>query len=427
MNIKKYLVLILLFLFGVFLLLQIDDPLDTEVLEWVKSVDYKTPNDSYYYLLGLNVSADQDPLEFGKAKVKEMREWEAEIIENGYAENSNAYSFSLRPDRNLLNSRIECELNSLEDYINMFEDNDFQRSLSNEQKIYLSRYRHWLKLSPLKPMSYPFYGTSFSYVFDVNDGYKLYLRNLVYQFTHGNKQLAAQEMQKGVLHLIELIKNSGPLVERLALLKLLNQHLNVLAIMIQRHPEMFSKIVLEHKHLTDITATLNYELVFSYNTIKVLQNEGRFPPFWMNWFGIAFAKPNMTTNRLLTNYLALKDISVLTSRQFFEQDQSSCKQVGRWSLIDKIRNFHTYLTSDRNICKFRATYLTRGYDLFAKISLINSLVEEEGNVPIKTAINPFTGSKDAFYKNDKKQLCFKSSASDQKYQQEYSCIYITPI
>lgn len=431
---KKFFVSLIVLILVCFLLLQIDDPLDKEVLEWVESVDYQTPNDSYYYLLGLNVSADQDPLEFGKAKVKEMREWEKEIKSNGYLANEKVNQFSIEPEESLLDLDNKFSLNSYEDYFNAFNAKDFNQSLDYEQHLFLSRFHHWLNFQPYRSMEWKFSGARFPTYPELLSGFRLNLYSLCSQFST-NKKIVAKQTEENIYQIVALVEDANYLLDRVIFMLALNYYLDAYALMAQKDPNSVSRLEIDWQRLVNIEKVLKGELAFSFNSVEIIeQNQEYVNPFISdlskfeavnllpNWLGRTFYKPNMALNHSLSLSKFLLINSTLTPSDYYRFSDNICNDFDESSLLDRVRNLG--LLPHYGACYFFDNYLARGYDFIAKVTLINTITDQKEQWNTSQTINPATSEADSFYDKQKNRVCFKTlERSDVAKKKGLSCIY----
>lgn len=440
MSIKKLVGIFLLLSQLLFLLLQIDDPLDKDGLKWVESVDYKTPNDSYYYLLGLNVAADQNPLEFGKAKVKQMREWEAKYQHCG---NGRQYPFSLKPEKVLIEKFPKNSLKHYKDYYDAVTDVGFSASLKQKERELLRRYRQWLSMKPHRTMDCPTDLLGHSAIGSLIYADELYLLNVASLFAEKRYQEARIEVDWYSTQLLEKINDVSPMTYKSLMFKRLNKLLDMISIMAQKKPGLFSEIKIDQQLLTDAEPYFRRQLLTSFNSDMSMQTlaayewpfssgsewfesrneEFKAAKFTPRWLTKTFYKPNMNFNRNYKKYLKLSQYSKLSPREFFEAIRQECDYDCNWPTFSKLRNYGTY---KQRFWSFGYASLYRSYDLVAKLALVNNVTRGNGNVLIESTTNPYTDEADAYFDPKLHRICFKSSMNKMPKiyaEQGYSCVY----
>lgn len=440
MSIRRLIGVIILISQLLFLLLQVDDPINKEGLKWVESVDYKTPNDSYYYLLGLNVTADKNPLEFGKAKVTQMREWEAKYQHCG---NGRQYPFSLEPEKVLIEKFPKSSLKHYKDYYDAVTDVGFSASLKQKERELLRRYRQWLSMKPHRTMDCPTNLLGKSVIGNLIYAHELYLLNVASLFAQKRYQEVRIEVDWYSTQLLEKMNDVSSMTSKLLMFESLSKHLDMIALMAQKKPGLFSEIKIDQKQLTNAEPYFRRELLTSFNSDMSMQalaaydwpfssgsewleprnEEFKSAKFTPRWLTKTFYKPNMNFNRTYKKYLKLSQYSRLSSKKFYEAISRECDYDCNWSIFSKFRNYGTY---KQRFWSFGYASLYRSYDLVAKLALVNNIIRGNSNVLIQSTINPYTGKADASFNQELNRICFKSSMpkkSNAYANSGYSCVF----
>lgn len=434
MKFKKILFCLLFFLVGAFLLLQIDDPLNEEAVAWIESVDYQTPNESYYYFLGLNVASEHDPLEFGKEKITEIRDWE---VQHEFCTDGGRAPYKINPEKLLIKDVFSQLLEKQQDYIKAITNKDFVTSLTESEKLFLERFRVWLSLKPFKSMQCPNFILPLANYSNLTFGNRLHLLNIASLFARGDYPATKEAVEKNTDVLLDKIANADALFAKAAFHRMLNDHLDLIAVMAQKQPSIFSKIKIDKQQLLNPELIFKEQLLDVYNADRTAQKIGAllwpFGPekeFWEpvetikvtpKWLYKTLYKPNMNFNKTYADLKELIDKSQMNINDYYSFRRSGCNsRECRWSFLDKLRNYGFY--KNRSLHEFT---LDRAFDLLVKIELVNSIIKNNALLE-KSLINPYTGENDVLYDEKRKRICFSSSAPHTRLGypgNDYSCVY----
>lgn len=433
---------------GVVAVLEIDDPLNPEVIEWVESIDYETEDESYLFLLGMNI-ADQDPIEAGRERIKLLREWEAALAKNGIGKSWGTFEKDA-PNELITDFAGKYLERTLGGYQALFLNARSESELPEEEKIYLSRYKAWLAMLPPKSMAWPNSISPESFVWGYNTslGNSLLIETLVHEFVHENSNHAGEELTTYILKLIDLTKNANDDFERQVYLNALSSGTEVLGMMVQRQPLKLEGLDVSSTDLTDISSVLKREQAYftAYYNLK----GARYPsPFatgvsWSrmsechdvgggaglsptsNLFALVLYKPNMVSNELHKLLKSAHKLSLLSPKQFVMSYNDKTPKSDFPSLGQRLRNWgfsQCFLVNEE--WQAWRDYVSRGFDLYAKIQLLNALIDGKSHEEIiEKSINPFTEKVGANWHEDRQQLCFDRPIKPRLGDKNKNCIYI---
>lgn len=421
-----------------FALLYVDDALDPDVVEWVESIDYQTQDESYLYLLGLNAE-NQEPTEFGRAKLVEMRRWEAALKENPAKHIESAeLSFEIGPENRLVTDCMETYFRDYQRYEDVFTGKTKQ-VLTTKQSKFVERYQKWIKLGPPRHMSWPNVMELFPNYVGLVYANDLYLRSLVSKFLYGDAQVAATEMQSHIAALLEFTASTNHLVEKMISLVMLNASLEVTSLMAQQKAGLFKEINVDSQQLIDLKSMMPREFATFYNYYQLpnfgfvaLSEEG----FWsvegmverlieVPLIRRLLYKRNMTANVDLWTKKHVIKLSRQSPQDFIESFDDPYPSKYEFSKLYKLRNWGFAVAEiGSEQAEMWNSYLLRGFDVYAKIVLVNKVINGRSRVEItRTAINPFTHEADASWGEDQNRLCFDRPIKLIQNEKHYHCIF----
>lgn len=369
--------------------------------------------EAYYFLMGFDVAAEDDPIKEGKALAEKIK------IENEkYLQGQIGFSAISYPENKKIVAspeKIFCKYWEEGCYKTIFEQ---APSFNEDSPIYFLLIQRFSKFLSFNTYQTPTQNT----IAEPKPAYKLTTTANRLILVHNIKLAIHNEIDKAELNILEHIAKlraallvTDDLIGKMVFLNQLAESIDVLAVLHNKYNAMKPVYIdeLTGEELSLESALKNefrgiYHLYQSQNNSKNFWSYSIELPAVLNH--LAF-KPNMTTNDLSEDMDNLIDRSKLLP--FQNNTETSTPEFS----IFNVAGASLYLVS-RNIYD---EYLPRTQSINIKIALLNSVFNDK-NLPGNTVelINPFYGTQEkAEYHPNK--ICLKGPIEDKR---GFNCLQV---
>lgn len=404
--VKKILLFVLIGVVAVILLLQIDDPLDTEVDALIQSATPPSSSRAYLYLLGLHAPRGQDPAELGEQRFASTKQPDSD--DPLPPDSSGSTDILTLPEGDLF-----CGLSDDGCLYRLFTSSDEVAAVVAQNQILLDRYRTFLSLNDfatLEEASLDELPVAYRHMMHGN---RLALLSALQTAANGQSDQAVGELFDMIRALRHKLTTADTLITKALLTALIADNLDALSVLIQQHAFTTAK-PLEPLSAAEksMKKPVAHELRGMYSFYSTLDREAdKHDPSgqWPHWVRRLFFKPNMSVNASYAHYRNALTLAELVPAEFAE-------------FVDRINNktveelphawLRNYVGSQLvNIAGPAMTrYVELIFDLDAKITLFNASLSDPSMKSIAGKLpNPYFPS-DAFaYRpSSKDAVCFES-------------------
>jgi hypothetical protein len=402
------------------LLLQIDDELEPEVIDFMALSE--PPSDSshaYFYLLGFSSAEGKEPITAGRDIYQEIEKQQliisAERDENDYFDSSQ-YDELVLPNHSLL-----CNYKESNCLDNIFNNTEQLPDLLNSASLLMQRYEEYSTFSDFHTLTKP----------DISEPLPPYqYLTMAVRLTHLQKVLIAsqgkpnnalQQLYKLHHQLRSQLEQQDTLIGKLILLGLLSENIDLISVLATRYQlkltqeidslsEQERSLAVGFSREVRMMHTLYLELD---GAPDILNKEGDDSYFKIpSWLTYILFKVNMTTNESYKPLRYYSNLSEMPSDEFIHEMQQDEVQIS--NNLHWLRNAIGTVLSQVATPNYNA-YISDFWDVENKILLLNARLS---NTSIEEIINEVSGvySQPPYLSEDKRQLCFENPYNvDTKY------------
>jgi len=369
---------IVLCMVAAILALQRDDELSPEASSMLSEVDWQTHTDSYLYLLGIEAEVGVEPFDLGREIFKEIR-----AIEATY---DSAEDFDDIPDlieRSLLtlpDYAAFCGLSEVGCITTMLTEFDVPLE-SDAMRTLRLRYLKFMSMEDFRSMNRPHIFEPFPSFSHLIKGNRLVSLTAIEQSTSGNESAAIETLYKLIDQEKVYLRESDTLIARMVANALLNETLEVLSLITQQYKVKGEPIKLLSSEELSLQRVMNREFAYAKSSFQYIYSSASYS-YWPEWMVRLGLKPNITVNSVVPVYANAMKMSELSMHEFAQLD-SDLQDVE----LDKSWLRNPIGTRLNEVARVDLnSYIARGFDMNAKITLLNSLLN--GRPPTE-ARNPF--------------------------------------
>lgn len=387
------------------LVLQIDDDLSPKAQALVDRADWKTPNNSYPYFLGIDAELTASSLDVGNEILAEIRE-----LESTY---SNVKSYDEFP---VLRDRTTLEFGEYEGFCSLRNDKNCVLTLFSDTDISLSsakmlavkdRYLSFLAMDDFRTLTRPHILEPFgAYTFFVKANRLVSLESIALAKS-GEPELASDSLYALLQRQRTFLLQADSLIGRLIAYVLINETIEVLSLILAEYKLEGRAIDALSQEELSLNLVISREFIYARSAIEVAQYNDRFNAL-PDWILRLVLKPNMTMNDALPNYLHAIELSESEQSRFVATLKPMLKYSWFRNLVGSMLN----KTSSPDF----SDYIARGFDLNVKIALfngtLNQIINEEilGKIPNPYYENEF----DAKVADDRARICMGGPLEDKR-------------
>lgn len=414
-KLKKVIIGIFIFLVASVLLLQIDDELSFEAKAILGSVDWQTPSDSYLYLIGIGAELGSAPAEVGSQVLSDYNE-----AALNYADTKELYFRNDKEKIELPEHEAFCSARVPECILSLFSnqegllESEAMAALKERYLMFMSMrgYRTLTKPSVFEPMP------SYQYLVKGN---RLFSLSSIELAEGGEPEIALRMLYQLIDMQKKHISETDNLIGRMIAYVMLNETIDVTSLLIQKYAVTGAKIQLMSVDELSMEKPINREFAFVHSGVNDLYMNGdAVETYWPGWALRVVYKPNMMMNAVVPVYQNAKDNSRLTLPSFalMASDGVELTLKSSWvrnsvgSILNQVARI------DLN------PYIARGFDLNAKISLFNAIVNEPIIPDTLLSIdNPYYPGqhRTPAMSEDKARVCFDGPYEDPR---NFRCITV---
>lgn len=403
---KKY-ILGFFILVGLFFFSQIDDDLSDDSLALLKRLDGDSESTAYFYLMGIFANENEDPIEVGRALVKEYQTYEKD----------DSYKVVEYPWENKLplpDGELFCHIWNKGCLEKLFDSDTEIEKLLNAHAILVARIDKFHTLNDYRSLAKPTFSEVFPEYTYIVRAERLRILDAISLYNKGESESAISALFNQYLQLKKSLKFQDNLIGKLILLMRLSEVVDILSVigsMSNIGVAELSGLSADERSFSVVVAR---EFGLAYHTFQELD---RNPNFFYDdlafprWFVRAVYKPNMTINAITSRYYRLERLSRLSPYNFAKEVIDEKEKVNVSTSL--FRNY--YGKRLNSVEPYFDDYIARFMDFEAKIELFNHL-----HTGFDHAKNPYynSGSPEVFAD----RVCFDGPLKDDRYLR---CLRIT--
>ena len=398
------LTLVLLLWIAIFYLLLLDDALSKESLELLEADKPASSQEGYFYLMGIQASADEDPIAVGKNLL-------ASIQQQAKIPKANPFvttKYQLYPDDKKLvlpTGYLFCHLKEekcfekIIDNLNSFNPNDYS--------VLLQRYLTYIQMPKHDLLTTADADEPFPPYHYLVKGSRVFLLTLIQQ-EQFNPGSLIEQLNNHLVLLRAKLATANNLIEKMVYTSMISQHIDFM-LYISALDNYKNATKLEKLSISEMnfSPALKREFWWQSSLFKKLHGspylfgeEGSTPTFIAR---ILF-KQNMSINLAATEFSRIINTSRLSAFEFAQYKSAPTKFENNYSLRNIIGNKLVAIARPDY-----DKYVLRVHELNNKILLFNSLVANKGE--LVDLVNPYYQlSEQPEIKNGR--LCLKSPMDD---------------
>ncbi|WP_435235944.1 hypothetical protein ACR30L_19765 [Psychromonas sp. PT13] len=408
------------------LALQMDDELDEDQISFMKLSETPAQSDAYFYLLGLAVDKNKDPISEGKKLYEGIK-----LIEN---HNQRANYLDQKPIQLMLDKSIFPE-DELLCSVGQSEcmtviDNNLDRipQLLSKNTLFIKRYQTFLHLDDYHTLTQPSVDEPFPPYEYLSMATRIINLQQIWQASQGKQAQAINALYQSHEQLRKLLTKQDMLIGKLIVLNLLSENIDAINLLAMTHNLTLSTPLLlltkQDRSLVNSfsrDARGGYQLYSKLDRAENIFSSNLSSPHIPSWVTRILYKPNMTTNQSNKWYLYFAMLSELPANEFVQEVQLSDRIPAiktHW-----IRNSIGTVLSQVSVPNYQE-YIADFWDMDSKIQLFNAaLNNNEISDIIDTTKSIYADQKNIapYLSEDKKQLCFDSPIHSEP---KYNCLKI---
>ncbi|PCJ32908.1 MAG: hypothetical protein COA90_01350 [Gammaproteobacteria bacterium] len=400
---------------------QQDDELSKVSLSLINKVETAAKgeeSEAYLYLLGIEASADLDPIELGRWKLAENKKAAAQQ-DYQIQPHPKSITFSFpRDDLMCHSSKPDC-ISSL--FTHKF---DLDELLSQNALLIhrINTFNHYDEFRTLSKPTISEVIPSYHYIGQIN---RLYTLSAIALYQQHKTDSAIHLLLNNIVVLRAKMSLQDTLIGKLVYVSLISQQLDALSLIISRSESHSPLNKIKPLSLAEKSLDMPFarEFAMSYYNFKELD---RNPDFWepegqsSPWITRSMFKPNMTINTISPSFLKVMQL-VESSPIEFSSYLITPEEYETTPFYSVVRNYVGTILLNIQTPDF-SEYVARFFDLDAKIILFNQFHINE----LKTSqiINPYYPDEHAYMNENK--LCF-SGIKEKEYALEQRCLLINTL
>lgn len=421
----KIITIIFAIIISAILLLQIDDDLNPEIAPFLAKGVATAPNDAYFYLMGIDAPAGENPLEAGKKKYAAIDQTKSIFDEHIPADSTVRKNKLTLPEGKYFGYAEKDYLSA------MFSANDVAQVLA-ENAVLLERYQTLIEIKGYQTVTNATLSETFPNYSYLTKGNKLLFLKTINTAKTSGVEKAIPLLTDNLSALRMQLKNADNLVGKLIYTLLISESLDVLSILVHQQ-KSFSAVNIAPISLAErkFDIVMSREFAMAYDALTQLD---RSPDFFTHtgalkgefdndkgsapgWWVRAIYKPNMSANGQYLFYKEIVALSQLEQAEFASITQETKKKDEELLSVETsyIRNAAGSILLNIASPAFEG-YTALLFDLNAKIAIFNQTANKaELPTDLSNIQNPYYDKADtAYYSEDKKSICLTGPLNDDK-------------
>jgi len=388
-----------------FLLYSIDDNLDPKIQKIVEQVNHLKANEAYFYLMGIDTAADQDPMVVGKNIFERGKKITDEIDDN-FTVNLERFEQFDKKRKKLVLPQLEADILCREEnpcFKKILADTEKYKQKIQQHQILVQRYQKFLTFDQYQqPNESNFSLFSPSYRFFTIPN-KIIILNAIIQASEKQPQQAINNLLNNIKGLRKKLWQTDDYIGKFILSSLIAQNLDTLSLIAYKnHLQLKEELKPLSKKEKDLEIVFARELAALYNNSKIMKQNASFYDFpWL-------FKPNMSINKLYLFHNQLLEKNKLAPKDFAKL----INQKENKKLTDVIKTAWSYFRNPEgeifrpSIKSYYFEYIASLFELDAKIILFNQ-IHYQGITDFNTIKSPYFENEFVFFSKDKRSLCLK--------------------
>lgn len=418
----KIITIILAIIVAAVLLLQIDDKLNPEIEPFLSKGIATEDNDAYFYLMGIDAPANENPLAAGKKKYESIDPKQS-IFDKDSA------STILEPTAKLALPKNEYFQHSEENnWLNaMFEESDALAEVLSNNAVLLARYQSFIKMKDYRTLAKPTAPDVFPPYTYLEKGNQLLLLKAIHTVQTSGVTEAVPLVMNNISALRLQLQNADEFFSKGIYASLISDNLDLLSILSHQQTAHFeTKIAPISSAERNLEIASSREYSIANGMLDQFINGRENQTAVANWFKKLLLKPNMTANQRYENFKKDLEFAQLEQLEFANSQSEAIKNYEERSNQISWRNFvgsvHFYDIFNPNVIE-RTTQL---FDLNAKISVFNQLSDKtELPMNVDDIQNPYYDTNGtAYYSKNGKSICVTGWGHDNHAYDKQWCLRV---
>lgn len=410
------------------LLLQIDDELQPEVIQFMSLSESQDENKAYFYLLGLTSKEGDDPLLIGQKIYQDIKQQQAEINADKNAQQSidiTQYDKLALPKSPLLCAYIKA--NCFEHIFNHLAEIP---SLVTSTEVFVQRYLTYSAFSEFHTLSQPHTAEPFPPYQHLVTAVHLMSLDNISRASQGEEESAIQALYQLHQQLRSQLSRQDTLIGKFIFLNLVSENIDLMSVLSTRYqvklPKALTSLTKKERSFS-LAFSREVRMIYSlYQTLDgatdILNINHDLSAFVVpSWFSHILFKVNITTNEAYQplHYYAM--LSELPIEDFDQEIRAVVRQLTINS--DWLRNaigtvLNQVATPDHT------HYIANFWDLDNKIQLFNARVQNFSTEKIMRDVKnkyPLPANISPYLSVNKHKLCFENPFNTDA---KYNCLQI---
>ena len=403
-------------LFILTLILQIDDKLTDESLNWIERLETRDESESYLYLLGFSAVENVSPLEQGTEIYKNILAAERQY----FAGNEFEYEDMQTETITLPEGEWFCSFEQTDCLSNIIQSLDEYAAVLEDNKIFLERLQVFLNYGDFRILSNPLLDSPIPPYLYLSRAERMFLLSQL-KLALVNKAVPATLTQH-IQQLQAYQVSANTLLSKMIFTKYVADAIDVLWYL--KQVEKFS-VLPEIEILNPVSVNMDdaliHEFGFAYHIYTQLDKHPEFMEEFGNmpgWTVRLLFKPNMTINKTQEKYQNIVDKISLSPARFAEL----IAQPEEPKMPLSIRNPVGLILLNVAEPNF-TSYIGRIHNLNLKIMLYqNTDVDPDGALSFSGIHNSYSDKPESAFIHSDQQLCFRNPFAESK--QFETCLHI---
>ena len=410
------------------LLLQIDDELQPEVIQFMSLSESQDENKAYFYLLGLTSKEGDDPLLIGQKIYQDIKQQQAEINADKNAQQSidiTQYDKLALPKSPLLCAYIKA--NCFEHIFNHLAEIP---SLVTSTEVFVQRYLTYSAFSEFHTLSQPHTAEPFPPYQHLVTAVHLMSLDNISRASQGEEESAIQALYQLHQQLRSQLSRQDTLIGKFIFLNLVSENIDLMSVLSTRYqvklPKALTSLTKKERSFS-LAFSREVRMIYSlYQTLDgatdILNINHDLSAFVVpSWFSHILFKVNITINE---GYQPLHYYAMLSELSVDDFDQE-IRLAARKPTIKSAWIRNAIGTVLNQVATPNYThYIANVWDLDNKIQLFNARVQDLSTAQIMSEVKsqyPFPANVSPYLSVNKHQLCFENPFNTDA---QYNCLQI---
>lgn len=413
--------------FYAFWFLFIDSPLSKETQAMLKSAQPIEYSDGFIYLLGIGAEIDKSPIAEGKGILEKIRIAETDYPKITDFDDSHGFKHSSTLKFPKPQSQF-CNLRKGRECLEEIFTTDNEAGIEAHESIILrQRFSEFLSKTNFESMQAPHFYEAIIGLTELKGVARLRLLHSIAQAKNCCPEEAAKKIHSDIEKIKKYLERSNRIIDKITAYKILNVFIESL-FKLNREYELKGDLItpLTAKQLDMNEAFINDFAVMKstadiLSKTKIIQ-KGRWS--WVpTWSERIIFKKNISLNQAIKTYKSAILISQSQQAKFKEK-MNSHKKLQHTTSNNFLRNIFGMALLDMHLSGDILPYVSRGFDINAKIHLYNQLVNTSDIHTNQLKLsNPYfpENLNSASYNKDDHSICLKGPLEDTR---KFRCLYL---